>query len=142
METNQVPDESLSPAERSVTRSGTLSREVFVEVANKWTLLVINVLAERTVRFSVLLREVDGISQKMLTQTLRSMERNGVVERTVYPTVPPRVDYHLTDAGLALRNTVNGICVWTFDHLDHIEQARERFASARTHLTPDPDARP
>ncbi len=110
-----------------VTRARSLAREIFSGIANKWTLLVVTVLGERTLRFTQLRGEVEGISHKMLTQTLRGLERDGLVQRTVYPTVPPRVEYTLTDAGQALRQTVYGMCAWTRQYLDHIEESRERF---------------
>ncbi|QBS38929.1 transcriptional regulator [Nocardia sp. CS682] len=119
-----VFDGASTPSEMDVTQAGTLAREVFVDIASKWMLLVINVIGARTVRFGVLLNEIDGISQKMLTQSLRSLQRNGIVERTAYPTIPPRVEYRLTPAGVKLRDIVNNICVWTYEHLDEIEEAR------------------
>ncbi|WP_436850193.1 winged helix-turn-helix transcriptional regulator [Streptomyces monashensis] len=112
-----------------VLRADSLAREIFSGVANKWALLIINVLGTRTLRFTELKTEVEGISHKMLTQTLRGLERDGVVHRAVYATVPPRVDYHLTEAGEALRDTVNGMCAWTRRYLEDIEAARRRFAS-------------
>ncbi|RSS31965.1 helix-turn-helix domain-containing protein [Streptomyces sp. WAC08241] len=121
METEQAED-------GDVTRADSLAREIFSGVANKWALLIINVLGSRTLRFTELRAEVEGISHKMLTQTLRGLERDGVVHRTVYATVPPRVDYRLTEAGAALRDTVNGMCAWTRRHLGEIEAARRRFA--------------
>ncbi|WP_433870629.1 winged helix-turn-helix transcriptional regulator [Saccharopolyspora sp. CA-218241] len=108
-------------------RADSLAREIFSDVANKWALLIIDVLAGRTLRFSELRDEVEGISHKMLTQNLRMLERNGLVERTVHPTVPPRVDYALTGPGLALRGTVDAMCDWTHQHITHIEQSRNRF---------------
>ncbi|MER0244111.1 helix-turn-helix domain-containing protein [Streptomyces sp. HSW2009] len=108
-------------------RTGSLAREILGAVANKWALLVINTLGERTLRFTELHAEVDGISHKMLTQTLRHLERDGVVHRTVHPTVPPRVEYRLTAPGQALRTTVNSMCAWTRHYLDEIETARHRF---------------
>lgn len=113
-----------------VTRAHSLAREIFSGIANKWTLLVVSILGERTLRFTQLRGEVEGISHKMLTQTLRGLERDGLVERTVYPTVPPRVEYALTDAGQALRHTVYGMCAWTRRYLEHIEESRERFNRA------------
>ncbi|WP_329402885.1 helix-turn-helix domain-containing protein [Streptomyces melanogenes] len=124
METEQIRSE---PDDADVTRSESLAREIFSGVANKWALLVINALATRTLRFTELKGEVEGISHKMLTQTLRGLERDGVVHRTVYATVPPRVDYRLTEAGAALRDTVNGMCAWTRRYLDEIDNARRRF---------------
>ncbi|MET9931881.1 MULTISPECIES: helix-turn-helix domain-containing protein [unclassified Streptomyces] len=121
METEQVGD-------GDETRADSLAREIFSGMAGKWALLIIDVLGSRTLRFTELRSEVEGISHKMLTQTLRGLERDGVVHRTVYATVPPRVDYRLTEAGGALRDTVNGMCVWTRRHLGEIEAARRRFA--------------
>ncbi|WP_217131206.1 helix-turn-helix domain-containing protein [Streptomyces sp. AC558_RSS880] len=113
-----------------VTRAHSLAREIFSGIANKWTLLVVSTLGERTLRFTQLRGEVEGISHKMLTQTLRGLERDGLVERTVYPTVPPRVEYALTDAGQELRHTVYGMCAWTRRYLEHIEESRERYGRA------------
>ncbi|MFJ6854417.1 winged helix-turn-helix transcriptional regulator [Streptomyces sp. NPDC091271] len=113
--------------EGDVTRADSLAREIFAGVANKWALLIINVLGERTLRFTELRNVVEGISHKMLARTLRGLERDGLVRRTVYAEVPPRVDYRLTEAGAALRDTVNGMCAWTRRYLNEIEAARRRF---------------
>jgi DNA-binding HxlR family transcriptional regulator len=110
-----------------LARADSLAREIFSDLANKWALLIVEFLGERTLRFSELRIAVEGISHKMLTQNLRMLERNGLVERTVYPTVPPRVEYTLTDAGQALRPTIDGMCGWTQRYLGHIEDARRRF---------------
>ncbi|MFI9649267.1 winged helix-turn-helix transcriptional regulator [Streptomyces sp. NPDC052040] len=116
-----------SPEEADLRRADSLAREIFSDVANKWAFLIIETLGERTKRFSELRNEVQGISHKMLTQNLRMLERNGLVERKVHPTVPPRVEYTLTEPGLALRATVDGMCDWTHRYLGHIETARRRF---------------
>ncbi|MES4909306.1 MULTISPECIES: helix-turn-helix domain-containing protein [unclassified Streptomyces] len=117
-----------SPAdEADLRRADSLAREIFTDVANKWAFLIIEILGERTLRFSELRSEVEGISHKMLTQNLRMLERNGLVERTVHPTVPPRVEYTLTEPGRALRATVDAMCGWTHQYLGHIEAARHRF---------------
>ncbi|WP_046468164.1 winged helix-turn-helix transcriptional regulator [Allosalinactinospora lopnorensis] len=116
-----------SPKEADLTRADSLAREIFSDVANKWALLIINVLDERTLRFSELRHEIQGISHKMLTQNLRMMERNGLVERSVHPTVPPRVEYTLTEPGRALRGIADGMCGWTHQYLGHIEASRRRF---------------
>ncbi|WP_327702711.1 helix-turn-helix domain-containing protein [Streptomyces decoyicus] len=121
------PDGERHPDDADVTRADSLAREIFAGVANKWALLIINVLDDRTLRFTELRTAVDGISHKMLTQTLRGLERDGVVHRKVHATVPPRVEYRLTEAGEALRTTVNGMCAWTRRYLDEIESARSRF---------------
>ena len=110
-------------------RADSLAREIFSDVANKWALLIIEVLGERTLRFSELRKGIEGISHKMLTQNLRMLERNGLVERTVYPTVPPRVEYNLTEPGQALRVTIDGLCDWTHRYLGHIESSRRRFGA-------------
>lgn len=93
-----------------------MAREIFSDVANKWAFLIIESLGERTLRFSELRDEIEGISHKMLTQNLRMLERNGLVERKVHPVVPPRVEYTLTRPGQALRATVDGMCAWTHQY--------------------------
>ncbi|MHA5050569.1 winged helix-turn-helix transcriptional regulator [Streptomyces sp. SD15] len=118
---------SGSPDEADLRRADSLAREIFSDVANKWALLIIEALGERTLRFSELRNEVEGISHKMLTQNLRMLERYGLVERTVHPTVPPRVEYTLTEPGQALRVTIDGLCDWTHRYLGDIEASRRRF---------------
>lgn len=117
------------PEDADLRRADSLAREIFSDVANKWALLIIEALGERTLRFSELRNEVEGISHKMLTQNLRMLERNGLAERTVHPTVPPRVEYTLTEPGRALRTTVDAMCGWTHQYLGHIEDARHRFGN-------------
>ncbi|MFP8942705.1 winged helix-turn-helix transcriptional regulator [Streptomyces fenghuangensis] len=126
MVTKQFGD---SPEEADLRRADSLAREIFSDIANKWALLIIEALGERTLRFSELRDEVEGVSHKMLTQNLRMLERNGMVERTVHPTVPPRVEYTLTEPGRALREAVDVMCDWTHRYLGHIETARSRFDS-------------
>ncbi|AVZ73691.1 transcriptional regulator [Streptomyces lunaelactis] len=116
-----------SPDEADLRRADSLAREIFSDVANKWALLIIEALGERTLRFGELRNEIEGISHKMLTQNLRMLERNGLVERTVHPVVPPRVEYVLTEPGQALRVTIDGLCDWTHRYLGHIETSRHRF---------------
>ncbi|ADB31380.1 transcriptional regulator, HxlR family [Kribbella flavida DSM 17836] len=118
---------SGAPEDADLTRADSLAREIFSDIANKWAFLIIELLDDRTLRFSELRREVEGISHKMLTQNLRMLERYGLVERCVHPTVPPRVEYTLTEPGRALRETVSGMCDWTHQYLGHIEAARRRF---------------
>ncbi len=117
------------PEDADLRRADSLAREIFSDIANKWALLIIETLGERTLRFSELRNEVEGVSHKMLTQNLRMLERNGLVERTVHPTVPPRVEYTLTEPGRALREAVDVMCDWTHRYLDHIETARNRFGA-------------
>ncbi|MEF9905219.1 winged helix-turn-helix transcriptional regulator [Streptomyces sp. P9-A2] len=116
-----------SPEDADLRRADSLAREIFSDVANKWALLIIEGLGDRTLRFSELRNAVEGISHKMLTQNLRMLERYGLVERTVYPTVPPRVEYTLTGPGRGLLATVDGMCEWTHRNLSHIDAARHRF---------------
>ncbi|SFD26248.1 winged helix-turn-helix transcriptional regulator [Streptomyces aidingensis] len=116
-----------SPEDADLARADSLAREIFADLANKWALLIVEALGDDTLRFSDLRRGIDGISHKMLTQNLRMLERNGLVERAVHPTVPPRVEYTLTEPGRALRETVAGMCDWTSRYLPHIETARRRF---------------
>ncbi|MCO1574517.1 helix-turn-helix transcriptional regulator [Crossiella sp. SN42] len=108
-------------------RADSLAREIFSDIANKWALLIIEVIGDGTLRFGEVRDRVQGISHKMLTQNLRLLERNGLVERFVHPTVPPKVEYTLTEAGHGLRRTVDGMCDWTRRFLGHIEQSRRRF---------------
>jgi len=105
-----------------------LVTEVIGRVADKWTMLILDVLAEQgELRFTQVGREVPGISQKMLTQTLRQMERDGLVVRTVHPVIPPRVEYRLTDLGFSLGEAFCGVWIWAKDNLERIDAARSRF---------------
>ncbi|MEU8237735.1 helix-turn-helix domain-containing protein [Actinoplanes missouriensis] len=115
------------PPEADLARADSLAREIFSDLANKWAFLIIEFLGQGTLRFSELRHEIGGISHKMLTQNLRMLERNGLVRRTVHPTVPPRVEYALTEAGEGLRQVVDGMCGWTQRYLGHIEASRNRF---------------
>lgn len=119
-----------SPDEADLRRADSLGREIFSDVANKWALLIIEALGGDTLRFGELRNEIEGISHKMLTQNLRMLERYGLVERTVHPVVPPRVEYALTEPGQALRVTIDGLCDWTHRYLGHIEASRNRFDGA------------
>ncbi|MBL8992368.1 MAG: helix-turn-helix transcriptional regulator [Spirochaetia bacterium] len=113
-----------------------LVREVLGRIADKWTLVVIDELGEATLRFSALQRKVGGISQKMLTQTLREMEKDGLVERIVYAEVPPRVEYRLTKMGDSLGEAVCGIWEWSAKNYGFIEKARAKFELKRASKTP------
>jgi len=96
-------------------------------LADKWTVLVIGQLATGTMRFAALRRAVDGVSQKMLTSTLRDLERDGLVKRQLYASVPPKVEYSLTPLGSSLANSMKGLCLWAEDHIDQVLKARENF---------------
>ncbi|MDO7844476.1 winged helix-turn-helix transcriptional regulator [Sphingomonas immobilis] len=107
-----------------------LVTEVIGRVADKWTMVVLDVLAEHgELRFSRLAALSDGISQKMLTQTVRAMERDGLVVRTVHPVVPPRVEYRLTDLGISLAQAFCGVWLWAAANLERIHASRDAFDS-------------
>jgi DNA-binding HxlR family transcriptional regulator len=108
-------------------REGCEVRQILDRVADKWSLLVIAILERRTMRFTELRREIDGISQRMLTVTLRQLERDGLVRRTVYPVVPPRVDYALTPMGTTLHLTIRSLVTWTEEHQVRIAEARAAY---------------
>lgn len=103
------------------------TRKVLDLIADKWTTLVIHLLAGGTYRYGELHRVIDGISQKMLTQTLRELECNGLVFRKVYPEVPPRTEYSLTPLGLTLIEPLNALCVWSENNLGALEKARQEY---------------
>jgi DNA-binding HxlR family transcriptional regulator len=100
---------------------------ILARVGDKWTVFVIRLLGDGPLRFNELKRRVDGISQRMLTLTLRGLERDGLVTRTVFPTIPPRVDYELTDLGRGLWQPVEALGKWANDHQMEIQAARARF---------------
>ena len=119
-------------------------REVLNLVGDKWSLLLIFSLSEGPMRFSELKRTVEGISQRMLTLTLRGLERDGLVTRTVYPTVPPRVDYALTPLGRTLRQPVSTLAAWAEKSREKMQLARDQFDRRATRPAPpsDPDLLP
>lgn len=101
--------------------------DVLQRVGDKWTVLVVSQLGERTMRFNELRRTIGNISQKMLTTTLRDLEQDGFVTRTVYPEVPPRVEYALTDLGRDLLKPVCGLVNWAKDNRERMEAAKRRY---------------
>ena len=100
---------------------------ILARVGDKWSVLVIVLLGDGPKRFSEMKRLVGGISQRMLTLTLRGLERDGLVTRTVFPTIPPRVDYELTDLGRSLREAVEPLGRWAQSHVPEIHKARDKF---------------
>ena len=100
---------------------------VLARVGDKWSVLVIMLLGDGPRRFNELKRMIGGISQRMLTLTLRGLERDGLVTRTVFPTVPPRVDYELTELGRGLSDPVMKLGAWAQQHLPDIDTARKNF---------------
>jgi DNA-binding HxlR family transcriptional regulator len=111
----------------NVYLKGCASRTVLDVIANKWTNLVVCALRGGPLRFGQLRRQLDGITQKMLTQTLRALERDGLVTRTLYPTIPPRVDYELTDLGRDAAGLFDGLIEWAQRHVAEISAARDRY---------------
>ena len=96
-------------------------------IGDKWTVLVVQTLASGPKRFNELRREIPSVSQRMLTLTLRNLERDGLVSRTVTPTIPPRVDYELTDLGKSLQKPICGLATWAMDNVETIHAAQARF---------------
>jgi len=111
----------MMPARPCVLNAGCPSRIVLALIADKWTALIIRSLAGRTLRYNELQREVAGISQKMLTQTLRALEEDGVIARKVYPVIPPMVEYSLTPLGRTLVKPLHAMCEWAERHLPKIQ---------------------
>ena|SRR5690349_5427460 len=102
-------------------------REILDLVSDKWAMLILNDLGPGPRRFTQLQNGLDGISHKMLTQTLRGLERYGIVQRYVHAIVPPRVDYSLTESGLDLLETINGLCGWSRRNRTRVEAARDEY---------------
>lgn len=117
---------TLSDAE--VYQGNCPTREILNRVADKWTTLIIGLLAQsESRRFNELRRAIGGISQKMLTQTLRVLERDGLVKRTMYAEIPPRVEYSLTPLGRTLCQPLDALRMWAQEHLDEVRSAQEAF---------------
>ena len=113
-------------ASASVMDAQCPSRLVLDRIADKWTALIIQVLGNGTLRYAELQRTIGGISQKMLTQTLRSLERDGLVQRKVHPVVPPKVEYSLTRLGRTLIEPLHALCRWSEKHLAELQANRAR----------------
>ncbi len=120
----------MSPSHIHVPTDCRTVTEILSRVGDKWSVQVVVQLGEGPKRFNELRRLVTGISQRMLTLTLRGLERDGLVTRTVYPTIPPRVDYQLTGLGCSLLKTVRGLGEWAIENRDEILDARRRFDAA------------
>lgn len=131
----QNPDTSMAPKHTDVTAPPAehlpsdcrAVGSILARVGDKWSVLVIMQLAGGPRRFNELKRTIGGISQRMLTLTLRGLERDGLVKRTVFPTIPPRVDYELTTLGQSLKTPVENLGRWAFSNLPEIESARATF---------------
>ncbi|WP_235934601.1 winged helix-turn-helix transcriptional regulator [Paramicrobacterium chengjingii] len=106
------------------------TRPLLDRIGDRWTVLIMGILGHGEARFSELRRQIEGISQKMLTQTLRGLERNGLVRRTVYPEVPVRVEYALTDAGRSLLEPLDALQEWAIEHVHDVSAAQKAYDEA------------
>ena len=117
----------MKPGKRQLSENCQAVSEVLARVGDKWSVLVVSILGRGPMRFNELKRTIDGISQRMLTLTLRALERDGLVTRTVFPSVPPRVEYELTTLGRSLLAPVSALASWAIDHRGAIDGARRKF---------------
>jgi DNA-binding HxlR family transcriptional regulator len=127
---------SVIPGNLQVAEDCRAVSEVLARVGDKWTILVVGELGNGPKRFNEIRRALGSISQRMLTLTLRALERDGLVTRTVYPTIPPRVDYELTRLGRSLLEPVNSIGLWARQNRNAIREARRRFDSSAGRKSP------
>ena len=104
--------------------------DLLSRIGDKWSVLVVSTLGDGGKRFNELRREIPSVSQRMLTLTLRNLERDGLVSRTVTPSIPPRVDYALTDLGRSLQGPINALAVWAMDNVGKIHDAQARYDAA------------
>jgi DNA-binding HxlR family transcriptional regulator len=117
----------MSPSHKHVRGECLAVREVLNRVGDKWSVLIVALLGDGKKRFSELRRTIEGISQRMLTLTLKGLERDGLVTRTVYPTIPPRVDYELTKLGRSLLTPITELGDWASQNRQRIQTAREKY---------------
>jgi DNA-binding HxlR family transcriptional regulator len=115
------------PGHKDVPASCNRVAPVLGRIGNKWSMLVINFLGAGPVRFNELRRKIGGVSQRMLTLTVRGLERDGFIKRTVHPTIPPRVDYELTPLGKSLLEPIQQLGMWTVENLGAIQKAQRRY---------------
>lgn len=133
METNPFELKDLDPY-----AEGCPSRRLLDRIGDRWTVLVVGALSNGPLRFSAIRRTVEGVSQKMLTQTLRGLERDGLVTRTVYAEVPPRVEYELTPAGRTLQQPLKSLERWSIEHFGHVAASWEQYDQQPTPTSPVP----
>jgi DNA-binding HxlR family transcriptional regulator len=132
MPSSTAPATNRSAAPAPEGDQGPLLREVLDRIGDKWTVIVICRLDAQPRRFNELRRMTEGITQRMLSATLRRLERDGLVSRTVFPTVPPQVEYALTDSGRSLHTILYQLVDWTDDHLAGIQTSRAAFDTGRS----------
>jgi DNA-binding HxlR family transcriptional regulator len=112
------------------------SRMILDRISNKWSMLILSLLRERTVRFNQLRREINGISQKVLSQTLKNLERDGLLRREAFPTVPVTVEYSITNLGRTLSDTVHILTHWAEEHFDAVTRAQQKYDERRMDSRP------
>jgi DNA-binding HxlR family transcriptional regulator len=117
----------MRPSKKHLSENCQAVSAVLSRVGDKWSVLVVSILGRGPMRFNELKRTIDGVSQRMLTLTLRALERDGLVTRTVFPSVPPRVDYELTALGRSLLAPVSALAAWAIDHRADIDTAQRKF---------------
>ena len=122
-----MPEPSLCGAPVHLPGQCQAVSSILSRVGDKWTVLIVMMLADGPRRFNELKRMIGGVSQRMLTLTLRGLERDGMVTRTIFPTIPPRVDYELTELGQSLRSPIEALGNWAFTHIPVVEKARAEF---------------
>lgn len=122
----------MTPSDTSEPEDCDAISEILARIGDKWTLLVVELLTDGPMRFNEMRRTIGNISQRMLTLTVRGLERDGLVTRTVYPTIPPRVDYELTKLGRTLREPVMAIANWARKNRPSIAEARKAFDAGGT----------
>ncbi|WP_244197679.1 winged helix-turn-helix transcriptional regulator [Caballeronia ptereochthonis] len=123
-----IYDDALCADDNAQKKTDDLARDIIEQIADRWSILVIDALGTRgEMRFSRLREQIGGVSQKMLTKTLRQLERDGLVSRHVHPVIPPRVDYRLTPLGKSLLEKICGIWEWAETHMTEMEAARLQF---------------
>jgi len=105
--------------------------DILVRIGDKWTVQVIGALSKGPLRYSQIFKQIDGVSQRMLTLTLKGLERDGLVTRTIYPTIPPRVDYALTERGRTLIEPLHVLWTWAYENRDAIDETRRAFDQRR-----------
>jgi len=122
----------LIPTDKHTANACVAVSELLARIGDKWTVLVVELLEGGPMRFNEIRRTISAISQRMLTLTLRDLERDGLVTRTIYPTIPPKVEYELTKLGRSLYEPIAGLALWARDNRAAIEAARMRFDAGGT----------
>ncbi|MDF2826006.1 MAG: transcriptional regulator, HxlR family [Mycobacterium sp.] len=125
-----TPTGATSEVVGSPYRADCPTRRILDRIGDRWTVLIVGALGGGPARFSELRRTIEGVSQKMLTQTLRGLERDGLVTRTVYPEVPVRVEYALTEAGRSLQAPLRALEQWSIEHLSDVSTSQQAFDRA------------